>query len=84
MKEIRMIMTVDKVNKFCSICEGCDFDVNVVCGRICVDGRSVMGVAQMCGREVVLAPVTYDDFEIETFFRRVKELGAYESEGFYS
>lgn len=43
-----------------------------------------MGVAQMCGREVVLAPVTYDDFEIETFFRRVKELGAYESEGFYS
>lgn len=78
---IKLYLDIDKVNKLCAICETCDFDVNVMCGRICVDGRSVMGVSQMCGRVVDLAPVTYDDYEVETFYRLVKDLGAYKSEG---
>ena len=79
---IRMMMTLDKVNQFCSICDKCDTDVNVICGRICVDGSSVLGVTQMCGRIVDVVPVTQDDYEIETFFRSVKDLGAYKSEDF--
>lgn len=38
----------------------------------------------MCGRDVTLAPVTNDYLEIEQFFRKVSELGAYRTEGFYS
>jgi len=82
--EIRMKLTVDKVNKFCAICDSLNIDVNVISGRLCVDGRSVMGVMEMCGRDVTLAPVTNDYFEIEEFFRKVSELGAYRTEGFYS
>lgn len=77
---IKIKLEIDKVNKLCAICEGCDFDVNVMCGRICVDGRSVMGVSQMCGRVVDLVPVTYDDFEVEKFYRLVEDLGAYKTE----
>lgn len=44
MNEIRMKLTVDKVNKFCAICDSLDIDVNVISGRLCVDGKSVMGV----------------------------------------
>ena len=83
-KEIRMNLTVDKVNKFCAICDGLDYDVNVICGRLCVDGKSVMGVMEMCGRTVTLAPVTNDQHDIHDFLHKMKELGAYETEGFYS
>ena len=83
MYEIKMDLSIDKVNKLCSICETLDFDVNVICGRVCVDGRSIMGVMEMCGRVVTLSPVTQDEYEIETFFRKVNKIGAYKSEGFY-
>ena len=81
-KEIRLFLDISMVNKFCAICEGTDFDVNVICGRVCVDGRSVLGVTQMCGRVVTLAPVTQDEYDIETFFRKVEPLGAYKVEDY--
>ena len=83
MQEIRLYLTIDKVNKLCAICESFDCDVNVMCGRVCVDGRSVMGVAQMVGRVITLVPVTGNDAEWHGFFNKVKELGAYTSEGFF-
>lgn len=82
MKEILLDLDIDKVNKLCSICDSMDCDINVMCGRICVDGKSVMGVAQMCGRIVSLIPVTDDDYIYETFYRKVAEIGAYKKEGF--
>ena len=84
MKEIRMNLTVDKVNKFCSICDSLDYDVNVICGRLCVDGKSVMGVMEMCGRTVTLSPITDDQRLVYEFFNKMKEIGAYETDGFYS
>lgn len=83
MMVIKLNLDITKVNKLCAICDKSPFDVNVLCGRVCVDGKSVMGVAQMCGRVITLSPVTSDKFEIEMFFRQVKELGAYKSENFY-
>lgn len=78
--EICLNLTIDKVNALCAICDSFDFDTNVIYGRVCVDGKSVMGVMEMCGRVVTLSPVTYDDFEREAFFRKVKEIGAYKME----
>ena len=74
---IQINLKVEHVNKLCSICDNMNFDVNVICGRVCVDGRSAMGVMEMCGRVVTLSPVTNDEYEIETFFREVQPLGAY-------
>ena len=82
-EKIKLDLTIDKVNTLCAICDSMDFDINVLCGRRCVDGKSAMGVARMCGRIVTLVPVTQDEYEIETFFRKVKNLGAYKSEEFY-
>ena len=81
--EIRMDLQIDKVNKLCAICDACNFDVNVISGRICVDGKSVMGVMKMCGRTVTISPVTLNDDEAEDFFNKIKPLGAYKTEGFY-
>ena len=82
--EIRMKLDINQVNALCAICDAEDFDVNVMCGRICVDGRSVMGVMEMCGRVVTIVPITNDDFKVEEFFRKLEKIGAYKSEGFYS
>ena len=81
--EIRLKLDIDKVSPLCHICDTVPYDVNVICGRICVDGKSIMGVMEMCGRTVTLAPVTIDDDDYETFFDRVKKIGAYKTEGFY-
>ena len=81
-EKIKLNLKIEHVNKLCAICEGLDFDVNVICGRVCVDGRSVMGVSQMCGRVVLLVPVTDDEYEIETLYRQVAPLGAYKTEDF--
>lgn len=77
---IKLFLTIDKVEQLCGICDRLDFDVNVMCGRVCVDGRSVLGVTQMCGRVVDVIPVTQDPYEIESFYRSIQELGAYKSE----
>lgn len=75
---IKMNLTVDKVNKVCNICDAFDFDVNIVSGRMCVDGKSVMGVMKMCGRDVVVIPVTDDEDMWDQFFQRLStEVGAY-------
>lgn len=78
-----MKLDLDNVNALCQICDSSNFDVNVICGRVCVDGSSVMGVMEMCNRVVTLAPVTYSDKEYEEFFEKVKPLGAFKVEGFY-
>ena len=81
--EIRMNLQAKNVTKFVTVCGSMDFDVNVINGRQCVDGRSVIGVMEMCGHIVTIAPVTDDEIEIERFFRKIKPLGAYKTEGFY-
>lgn len=83
MKTIKMKMTVDKVNKFCAICDGLNFDVDVSCGRICVDGKSVMGVMEMCGRDVTISPITDDLEAVDMFFDKIKDLGGYYEESKY-
>ena len=80
MKNIYLQLNADNVERLCNICSSFDFDTNVISGRVCVDGKSVIGVMKMCGRVVLLAPVTYDDFEVEEFYRKAKEIGAYYSE----
>lgn len=79
-KEIKLPLTVENVNKLCAICDSFDFDTNVLCGRQCVDGKSIMGVMEMTGHVVTLSPVTYDLFEVEQFFRKVQTIGAYKEE----
>ena len=74
---IKLQLTVDKVNKFCSICEGLDYDVDVCYGRICVDGKSVMGVMEMCGRDVTITPLTDNKEDVDVFFSKVQDLGGY-------
>ena len=81
--EIRMNLQAKNVTDFVAVCNKEKFDVNVICGRYCVDGKSVMGVMDMCGRTATIAPVTTDEIEIERFFKRIKPLGAYKTEGFY-
>ena len=78
-----MKLDLNQVNKLCAICDSVDYDVNVICGRLCVDGRSVMGVMEMCGRVVVLSPVTQNEDEYNDFYNRVKEIGAYKTKGFF-
>lgn len=80
MDTIYLDLKIDIVNKFCAICDSCDFDVDVVCGSRIVDGKSTMGVAQMCGRTVEIHPITDNAENIKTFFNRIKELGAYRAE----
>jgi len=82
--EIKLNLDVDKVGKLCSICDTCDYDINVISGRVCVDGKSVLGVMEMCGRVVTLVPVAVNDSDYEEFFKKVEPLGAYKSEGWYS
>ena len=77
---IKLDLTIDKVNHLCAICDSFDFDTNVLCGRRCVDGKSTMGVMGMVGHVVTLAPVTFDDYEVETFYRKAREIGAFKSE----
>lgn len=80
-KEIAIQLDIDNAQELARICNECDFDVNVMDGRVCVDGKSIMGVMEMVGHCVTLAPVTDDIFAIEKFYRRVKEIGAYKKEG---
>jgi len=70
-------LNINIVNKLCAICDSCSFEIDVVCGSRIVDGKSTMGVTQMCGRIVELRPLTDSMDEIKLFFSKVEELGAY-------
>lgn len=80
--KIYLNLKLEHVNKFCTICDEFDFDINVICGKYCVDGKSAMGVMGLGGNKVLIAPVTDDEFEIERFFRLIEPLGAYKTEDF--
>lgn len=73
-------LDIKDVNKLCAICDSCGFEVDVVCGSIIVDGKSTMGVTQLCGRTVELHPITDSEYDKEIFFNKVKEMGAYRAE----
>ena len=75
-----MKLDISIANQLYKICDTCDFDVNIVCGRKCVDGKSIIGVMEMCGHIVTLAPVTPDEYSWEMFFHRVQEIGAYKED----
>ena len=74
--EIKLHLELWKVNKLCKICDSSHFDINVVSGKFCVDGRSVMGVMRMCGRDIEIVPITTDLENIEKLYERLKPLGA--------
>ena len=79
----KLLMTMDIVNDFCAICNKYDFDVNVLDGRrICIDGKSLVGVTELCGKVVDVSPVVLgdsmeDNLKIANFFADIKKLGAY-------
>lgn len=81
-RDIMLEVDMDNAPELARICNECDFDINVMSGRVCVDGKSIMGVMEMVGHVVLLIPVTNDWFEAEKFYRLVKPLGAYKKEGF--
>lgn len=80
---IKLQLDINRIEDFCHICETFPFDVNVMCGRVAVDGKSIIGVAKMAGHIVDLIPVTQDEHEIESFYRAMKPLGAYKAEEYY-
>lgn len=80
--KIKMNLELKNVGKFCAICCQKNFDINVMNGRTCVDGKSVLGVMGICGGVVTIAPVTDDEFKIEEFFRQIQPFGAYKTEDF--
>lgn len=82
MNEILIKLDIEKVNRLSAICSETECDVNVMCGRQCVDGKSVMGVAQFVGRVVSLIPITDDAYIYETFYRKVAEIGGFKKEGY--
>ena len=76
------IDSLETVNAICAVCmkyRG-EFEVDIYCGRYCVDGISVIGVTSMLGREVNVVPITDDDNLIGIFINDMKEIGAYERE----
>lgn len=75
--KIKIDVSIDNVNKICSICDAYDFDVNIVCGIKCVDGKSTLGVMEMCNHTVEVIPVTHDYHKVSEFFTRLEEVGAY-------
>lgn len=75
--DIILNLSLENVNRLCAICDSFDFDINVICGIKCVDGKSVMGVMEMCGHKVILEPVTTNEEDIEMFFKKVKKIGAF-------
>lgn len=74
---IMMDLDIDNINPLCSICDSYDFDTNIVCGIKCVDGKSTLGVMEMCGHTVEIVPVTNSIEEIEQFYKKLEALGAY-------
>ncbi len=49
------------INKFA-------FDVDIKCGNKCVDGKSVIGLLQMCGHKVEVCPIVDDEEQINGFY----------------
>lgn len=74
---IKLDLDLEQVNDLCNVCDNVPFDVNVIAGRLMVDGRSVMGVMGLCGKIVTIVPITTDDEAIKEFFSRIQPLGAY-------
>ena len=74
---ILLKLTADNAEKLCEICNEFECDINVINGSTCVDGKSLIGVTHMANHVVQLSPVTFDDYVVETFFRKVEPLGAY-------
>lgn len=77
---IKLKLTADNVKEFIDLCVRQHCDINVLSGRVCVDGKSLIGVANMVGRVVQVAPVTFDMLEVEEFYRALQPLGAYREE----
>ena len=67
-------LTIDNAGRLCKLCQSCNYDINVMSGRVCVDGKSEIGVISMSGRIVDVIPVTYDNFEVMEFERKLDTL----------
>lgn len=76
-QKIKLDLDISMVNDLCAICDQSDLDVNIRSGSLIVSGESVLGVTQMCGRSVVLEPITQDPVEYYNFYKKVAPLGAY-------
>lgn len=74
MNEIVFDLRVDNVCDLCELLNSFDFDTNVIYGRKCVDGKSIMGLMAMCGHSVVLTPVTSNKEEIKEYIKKICQL----------
>ena len=74
---IKMDLNIDNVNQLCSICDSCGFEVDIVCGIKCVDGKSTLGVMELCNHTVEIVPIAHDYNTISEFYSKIEELGAY-------
>lgn len=65
------------VNELCKICDKYrnHFETDIVCGRYIVDGCSVLGVASMLGRKVMIRPLTSG--KCDDFVMKMVSIGAY-------
>lgn len=77
MNEIIFDLRVDNARNLCELLNSFDFDTNVIYGRKCVDGKSIMGLMEMCGHKVILAPVTADENSVNEFIKKTMSIGAY-------
>ena len=71
--------TLEKVNKLTKVCDRYEIDIDVLCGRYIINGRSVLGVSSLIGNIVKIQPVTDDKLLKAYVIRDLKEIGAYEN-----
>lgn len=71
--------TLEKVNKLTKVCDRYEIDIDVLCGRYIINGRSVLGVSSLIGNIVKIQPITDDKLLKAYVIRDLKEIGAYEN-----
>lgn len=70
------LLTVENVKDICRIFCGCSFDIDVKCGNKCVDGKSVIGLLQMCGHPVEIWPIADEAEGINKLYEMLRDAGA--------
>lgn len=63
------IDSIESAKNLVKICENYEEDIDVICGRQIIDGKSILGVISLIGRTVGLEIIT-NNFEIKERFRR--------------
>lgn len=65
---------VDSIYKFVKICSGFPVDIDVYCGRLTIDAKSIMGVMSLdLSRAVQTDILTGDEKMKQEFYEKIKE-----------